>query len=80
MSGNFLSCLKCVKDPLEAQEGRWDFSQDTTVGKVLISRGWENFLVFLELWQETWRSSLVTMGTSGTCSCCLRKVQSPCEL
>ena len=26
MSGNFLSCLKDVKDPYVAQEGRWDFS------------------------------------------------------
>ena len=26
MSGNFLSCLKYVKDPFEAQEGKWDFS------------------------------------------------------
>ena len=33
MSGNFLSCIKGVKDPFEAQEGRWDFSQDATVGK-----------------------------------------------
>ena len=24
MSGNFLSCLKGVKDPFVAQEGRWD--------------------------------------------------------
>ena len=23
--GNFLSCIKGVKDPFEAQEGRWDF-------------------------------------------------------
>ena len=37
MSGNFLSCLKGVKDPLEAQERRWDFSRDTTAGKSLIS-------------------------------------------
>ena len=28
MSGNFLSCLKGVKDPFEAQEGKWDFSRD----------------------------------------------------
>ena len=28
MSGNFLSCIKGVKDPFEAQEERWDFSQD----------------------------------------------------
>ena len=30
MSGNFLSCLKSVKDPFEAQEERWDFSRDAT--------------------------------------------------
>ena len=29
-SGNFLSCLKGVKDPFEAQEGRWYFSRDAT--------------------------------------------------
>ena len=29
MSGNFLSCLKGVKYPFEAQEGRWDFSGDS---------------------------------------------------
>ena len=32
---------------------------------------------FLELRQETWGPSRVTMGTSGTRSCCLRKVQFP---
>ena len=37
MSGNFLSCLKGVKDPFEGLEGRWDFSPDTTVEKGLIS-------------------------------------------
>ena len=37
MSGNFLSCLKGVKDPFEAQEGRWDFSRDAAAEKVLIS-------------------------------------------
>ena len=36
-------------------------------------------MVFLELQQETWCSSQVIMGTSGTSSCCLRKVTSPCE-
>ena len=35
---------------------------------------------FLELQQETWGSSLVRTGTSGTCSCGLMKVQSPCKL
>ena len=28
MSGNFLSCLKGVKDPFKAQEGRCDFPRD----------------------------------------------------
>ena len=40
----------------------------------------ENLLVFLELWQETWGSSQIMTGTSGTRSCCLSKVQSPYEL
>ena len=31
ISGNFLSCIKGVKYPFEAQEGRWDFSQDAAV-------------------------------------------------
>ena len=38
MSGNFLSCIKGVKDPFEAQKGRWDFSRDATAEKGLISR------------------------------------------
>ena len=33
MSGNFLSCLKDVQDPFEAQEGRWDFSRDAAAEK-----------------------------------------------
>ena len=37
MLGNFLSCLKGVKDPVEAQEERWDFSRDAAAEKVLIS-------------------------------------------
>ena len=36
--------------------------------------------VFLELWKDTWGSSRLTMGTSGTLSCCLREFQSPCEV
>ena len=80
MSGNFLSCIKGVKDPFEAQEGRWDFSRDSAVEKGLISSREENLLVFLELQQETWASSRVKMATLGTRSCCLRNVKSPCEL
>ena len=64
MSGNFLSCIKGVKDPFEAQEGRWDFSRDTAAEKDLITRLGENLLVFLELRQQTWGSFQVTMGTS----------------
>ena len=37
MSGDFLSYLKGVKDPFEAQEGRWDFSRDATAEKGLIT-------------------------------------------
>ena len=78
MSGNFFSCIKGVKDPFEAQEGRWDFSRDATVRKA--SACIEDLLIFHELRQETWSSSRVKMGTSRTHLCCLRKVQSPCEL
>ena len=37
MSGNFVSCLKGVKDPFEASEGRRDFSQEATGEKGIIS-------------------------------------------
>ena len=77
MSGNFLSCLKGVKDHFGAQEGRRDFPRDTTVEKGLSSCGGENLLVFLEL---QWGSTRVMTGTSGTRLCCHRKVKSPCEL
>ena len=36
MSGNFLSCIKGVKDTFKAQEGGWDFSRDAAVEKGLI--------------------------------------------
>ena len=64
MSGNFLSCLKGVKYPFKAQEETWDFSRDTAVERVFISRLGENLLGFLELWQETWGSSRVATRTS----------------
>ena len=38
MLGNFLSFIKGVKDPFEAQEGRWDFPRDAAGEKVLILR------------------------------------------
>ena len=55
-------------------------SLETPQRKRASSRGGENFLVFLELWEETWGSSRVITGTSGTHSCCVRKLKSPCEL
>ena len=80
MSGNFLSCLKGVKDTFEAQEGRWDLSRDAAVEYGHISHLRENMLLFLELRPQTWGPSQVMTGTSGTRSWGLRNVQSPCEL
>ena len=45
-SGNFLSCCKGVKDPLEVEEGRCDFPRDAATENGLISPGGENLLVF----------------------------------
>ena len=56
MLGNFLCCLKGVKNPFKTQEGRWNFFRDA-VEKGLSSHLVENLLVFLELWQETLGSS-----------------------
>ena len=51
MSGNFLSCSKGVKDPLEIPEVRCDLVGDASSEMGLISPGEENILDFLELWQ-----------------------------
>ena len=51
MSGNFLSCIKGVKDPLEVPGVRCDYPRDASVEMGLISPGGENLLDFLELWQ-----------------------------
>ena len=51
MSGNFLSCSKGVKDPLEVQEVRCDYSRDASAEMGLISLGGENLLHFLEIGQ-----------------------------
>ena len=48
MSGNFLSCSKCVKDPLEVAEVRCDKPRDASAEMGLISPGGENLLYFLE--------------------------------
>ena len=51
MLGNFLSCSKGVKVPLEVPEVRCDFPGDTSAEMGLISPGGENILDFLEVWQ-----------------------------
>ena len=51
MSGNFLSCSKGVKEPLEVPEFRCDEHGDASEEMGLISPGGENLLDFLELWQ-----------------------------
>ena len=51
MSGNFLSCSKGVKDPLDVPEVRSDFTRDASAEMGLISPGGENLLDFLELLQ-----------------------------
>ena len=51
MSGNFLSCSKGVKVPLEVPVVRCDFPGDASAEMGLISPGGENILDFLELRQ-----------------------------
>ena len=48
MSGNFLSCSKGVKDPLEVPEFMRDLPGDASPEMGLISPGGENLLDFLE--------------------------------
>ena len=76
MSGNFLSCSKGVKDPLEVPEARL-ISLVTPLRKWVSSRlegrtSW--------IFSSCHRCSRLTTGTSGTRSGGLRKGQSPCEL
>ena len=51
MSGNFLSCSKGVKNPLEVPEVRCDYPRDSSAEMGLISPEGENLLDFLELQQ-----------------------------
>ena len=51
MSGNFLSCSKGVKDPLEVPEVRCDLRRDASAEMGLILPGGVNLLDFLELRQ-----------------------------
>ena len=76
MSGNFLSCSKGVKDPLEVPRFsviRLETPQGKRASSPLEGR---TSCIF-----SSWCScSRVTTGTSGTRSGALRKAQSPCEL
>ena len=51
MSGNFLSCSKGVKNPLEVPEVRCDLPRGASAEMGLISLGGENLLHFLEIGQ-----------------------------
>ena len=51
MLGNFLSCSKGVKDPLDFPEVRCDYPLDASAEMDLIYPGGENLLDFLELQQ-----------------------------
>ena len=76
MSGNFLSCSKGVKDPLEVSE----FS---VITPYLPQQKWaSSSLEGRTSWifSSCGRCSHLTMGTSGIRSGGLRKGQSPCEL
>ena len=76
MSGNFLSCSKGVKDPLEFPDlgvisfemPQWKWASIRLEGRT----SW--------IFSSCSRCSRLTMGTSGTCSGGLRKGQFPCEL
>ena len=51
MSGNFLSCSKGVKDPVEVPDFKCDYPLVASAEMGLISPGGENLLDFLELRQ-----------------------------
>ena len=76
MSGNFLSCSKGVKDPL-------DFQRLGVINLETPQRKWSSSRLEGRtswIFSSCSRCSRLTMGTSGTRSGGLRKGQSPCEL
>ena len=76
MSGNFLSCSKGVKDPLEVQ--RLDVISLETPQRKWASSRLEGRTSWI--FSSCGRSSRLTTWTAGTRSGGLRKGQSPCEL
>ena len=76
MAGNFLSCSKGVKDPLEVPHVR-------CVSLETAQRKWASFRLEGRtswIYSSCGRCSRLTTGTSGTRSGGLRKGQSPCKL
>ena len=76
MSGNFISCSKGVKDPLE-------FQMLDVISLETPQRKWASFCLEGRtpwIFSSCGRCSRLTTGTSGTHSGGLRKVQAPCEL
>ena len=76
MSGNFLSCRKGVKDPLEV-------SELSVITPFLPQQKWASSRLEGRtswIFSTCGRCSHLTMGTSGTRSVGLKKGQSPCEL
>ena len=75
MSGNFLSCSKGVKYPMEVPEVRSDYPetpQHKCASSLLEGRtSW--------IFSRCGRGSPLTTGTSGTRPGCLRKGKSPCS-
>ena len=67
MSGNFLSYIKGFKDPFEAEEGRWDFSGDTTVERASSRVEGDSFLAFSPVVAGNLGFLSRTTWTSGTC-------------
>ena len=85
MSGNFLSCSKGVKDPLEVPDIRFDYPRDASAEMGLISPGGENLLDVLEFRQvsqlTTWTPgpALVASGKASPHASCsgASRVSSP---
>ena len=65
MSGNFLSCSKGMKDPLEVPGVRCDKAQDASSEMGLISNGGMHVRFSPELWQQCGASLRVDQGICG---------------
>ena len=77
MSGNFLSCSKGVKDPLDVPEVRCNLPGEASAEMGLISPGGENLLDFLEfaadaldLRRGPQGPALVASGKDSPHACC----------